>query len=337
MLLAVQRFIAPSLPVVFAWLSLVALGCASSGPSRATDAGASPDAQVRVDGGPSTPDAGPPDAGVVARCGDGLCTRGMEDCEGCAIDCGECPVCDMAPTCTGALAVPTSTEPLPGFDNDTGSEERTNYACGTDLGVAPSETTCADPQLRIRLRRMSIYRGNTDIPSNMYCVISAEDGVHSELLVTTPREVAGWRGTTDINVRPSEGLLWGQGDLYRSTANLTITYQCYLTSNVAGAMQILDDIADRAAAVAEHADGYGWVFGTASVLSTIIGSSLGASSDTLILDVQQTIDAGALLTMTNGRSWAIHKRRGNFLIHGASDLRLEVESWGCAEVRPTLP
>jgi hypothetical protein len=316
-------------------LLFFAPACASSSGTRTTDAGRSDGGDAATIPDTALPDAGPPDA--AARCGDSVCTRGMEDCLSCAIDCGQCPVCDMAPTCTGALAVPTSTTPLSECDNDTGSTERTNYACGTTLGVPPSMTTCADPQLRIRVRQLSIFQGNTDIPSNVYCVISAEDGMHSELLVTTPRSVPGWHGTADVNFTPSEALIWGQGDLYRSTANVTVTYQCYLASDAASAMRILDDIANRAAMVAAHADGYGWVFGTVAVLGTVIGSSLSASHDTLIMDVQQTIDAGALLTLTNGRSWDIHKTRGNFLINGASDLRLGIEAWGCANVRPTTP
>ena len=313
--------------------ALASAGCASSGgPAVRADAG-------RMDAG--VPDAGPPDLGapdlnIVARCGDGLCTDEMEDCESCALDCGECPMCDMAPTCTGALAVPTSTTPLTDCNNDDGSSQRNNYACGVGLGVAPAETSCADPQLRFRVRQATIDRGNIDLPRNLYCVISAEDGVHSELLVTPPREVAGGGRTTDINFRPSEGLLWGQGDLYRSTSNITVTYQCYLTSDAGRAMAILDAIAGRAADVAEHADGYGWVFGTVAVLGTVIGSALSATSDALVLDVQQTIDAGALLTMTNARSWEIRKRQGNFLLSGASDLTLRLESWGCADVRTTI-
>lgn len=317
----------PRVKYLGALLSSLFLGaCAAAGAPSGLDGGASdggaPDAGSR-------PDAGPPNV----RCGDLICSSGAEDCETCPLDCNECPTCDMAPTCTGALAVPTSTEPLAGCGNYAGDEQRVNYACGTDLGVAPGETTCADPQLRIRIRQITIDRGNTDVPRNLFCVIRAEDGTHSELLLTPPREVGGWGAETTLNLSPTESLLWGQGDLYRSIANVTITYACYLTSDAAGAQAILDDIADRAGEVSEHADGYGWVFGTVSVLGTIIGSSLSAVSDDLILDVQQTIDAGALLEMTNGRSWEIRDRRGNFLIHGASDLRLTMESWGCADVR----
>ncbi len=290
----------------------------------------------RVDGG-FTRDASRPDAGPIpVRCGDLVCNPDAESCEDCPLDCGECPTCDFAPTCTGALAVPTSTEPLTECGNVTDTEERTNYACGTDVGLTPSETSCADPQLRIRIRQMQIERGFFDITRHLFCVITAEDGLHSELLLTPPREVAGNRTETTINLPLSQSVLWGQADLYRSIANITVTYACYLTSNTEGAQRVLDDIAGRAGEVAEHADGYGWVFGTVSVLGTIIGSSLGAVADDQILDVQQTISSHALLDLSNGRTWEIRERRGNLALSGASDLRLTVETWGCAEVRNTF-
>lgn len=313
---------------IVGWAAVtVGLGaCAAASSAGTEDAGSRVDASVpRTDGGP-----------VPVRCGDLVCAGPTEDCTSCPLDCGECPTCDRAPTCTGALAVPIETEPLEQCGNVTETEERTNYACGTDLGVPAHETTCADPQLRIRIREMRIERGFFDISRYLFCVITAEDGAHSELLLTPPREVAGNRNETRINLPLSQSVLWGQADLYRSIANLTITYACYLTSNSEGAQRVLDDIAGRAAEVAEHADGYGWVFGTVSVLGTIIGSSLGAVQDDQILDVQQTISSRALLELTNGRTWEIRERRGNLSLSGASDLRLTVESWGCADVRTTF-
>jgi hypothetical protein len=279
----------------------------------------------------------PLDAMAPAVCGDGVCTRGQETCTTCPLDCNRCPTCDMAPSCTGALAVPLTSARLATCDNTSGSTQRTNYACGTDLGVAPAATTCADPQLRIRVKEMSIQRGFFDVPRNLYCVISAEDGRHSELLLISPREVAGNRNTTTINLRPSEGVLWGQGDLYRSISNITITYGCFLASDGAAAQRVLMDIAGRAGMVSQHADGYGWVFGTVAVIGTILGSSLGTIRDTQILDVQQTIAAGALLSLTNAKTWEIRIRRGNLDLSGASDLRLTLESWGCAGVRSVVP
>lgn len=293
----------------------------------------------------SLPEAAPSDAPAVtdadavppSRCGDGFCTRGAETCMSCPLDCERCPTCDRAPTCTGALAVPTTTMTVASCNNSVGDTDRTNYACGADLGVPPSATTCADPQLRIRIREIAIQRGFFDIPRNLYCIVSAEDGAHSELLLVAPREVAGNRQTTRINLPPSQGLLWGQGGLYRSIANITISYGCFLASDGAAAQRVLDQIAGRAGMVAQHADGYGWVFGTVAVLGTILGASIGTMRDAQILDVQQTIAAGALLPLTNGRTWEIRNRRGNLSLSGASDLRITLESWGCADVRTVVP
>lgn len=274
---------------------------------------------------------------VVARCGDGLCQRATESCVSCPLDCDRCPTCDMAPSCTGALAVPTSSSSLPSFNNSVGDNDRSRFACGVGIGVAPGSTTCADPQLRIRVREISIRRGFFDVPRNLFCFVTAEDGAHSELLLITPREAAGNQNTTRINLTPSQGLLWGQGGLYRSISNVTISYACFLASNGAAAQRVLDDIAGRAGMVAEHADGYGWVFGTVAVIGTILGSAIGTMTDTQILDVQQTISADALLTLTNGHTWEIRNRRGNLSLSGASDLRITLESWGCADVRTSIP
>lgn len=331
---------------VRAWaLATVALsGCAAADAAQPQPTDAAAEASLDAAGDAASPEAavdardGAATTEAATRCGDGVCARGAETCMTCPLDCNACPTCDMAPTCTGALAVPLTTTALATCNNTaTDGTLRTNYACGAELGVAPSATTCADPQLRIRVREITVQRGTLDIPRNLYCVISAEDGAHSELLLITPREVAGNRNTTHINLRPSEGLLWGQGDLYRSIANITVTYGCFLASDGAAAQRVLDAIAGRAGMAAQHADGYGWVFGTVAVLGTILGSALGTIRDAQVLDVQQTIAAGALLNLTNGRSWDIHVRRGNFDLANAIDVHLALESWGCAGVRVVAP
>jgi len=311
------------------------LGCAAADTAAPT-----PDATVD-DAADAAPPDGPvlpldvPDVGV--RCGDGICSRGAEDCMSCPLDCNRCPTCDRAPSCTGALAIPLSTMAVPACNNEMGSNLRTNFACGQDLGVAAANTTCADPQLRIRIREVSIQRGVLDFARQLFCIVSAEDGRHSELLLMSPREAAGNRNTTRINLRPSEGTLWGQGDLYRSISNITITYGCFLASNAAAAQRVLNDIAGRAAMVSQHADGYGWVFGTVAVLGTILGSSIGTMRDQQVLDVQQTLAADAFLSFTNGRSWEIRARNGNLALSGAWDLRLTLEAWGCAGIRAVAP
>jgi hypothetical protein len=331
-----------NLNLAWALAAAVLAGCAGSDGAvveLVADAGDDApgfDASAADAGSADAPDARDA-ADVPERCGNGVCLRGAEDCMSCPLDCNACPRCDMAPTCTGALAIPTASTALASCNNTSGSDERTNYACGTDLGVAPGGTTCADPQLRIRVKEISIQRGFFDVPRNLYCVVSAEDGRHSELLLTTPREVAGNRSTTRINLPLGQSIAWGQGDLYRSISNVTISYSCFLTSNAGAAQRALMEIAGRAAMVSQHADGYGWVFGTVAVLGTIIGSSLSGISDTRLLDVQQTIDARALLTLTNGRTWEVRSHRGNLDLSGVWDLRLTMESWGCADVRTVVP
>lgn len=311
--------------------------CLSSracGPASAAQATVGPFLGVTS---PSDPDAGttPVDAGTpAATCGDGVCTSGAEDCVSCPLDCNRCTGCEMAPSCPRASVPPATGVSLPGCDNTTVTlGERTDYTCGSDLGVAAMFTSCADPLLQIRVKEISIRRGFFDTPGMLYCVIGAADGSHSELLLVLPRAVAGNRDTTRINLPSGQSMPWGQGDLYRSTSNITIRFRCFLTSNAEAAQGALNDIAGRAAMVSQRADGSAWVFRTAAALDTVIGSSLPAPSDSAVLDVRQTIDARALLAMTNVRSWVVRSHRGNLDLSRAWDLSLTMESWGCADGR----
>src|SRR5438270_12822072 len=52
---------------------------------------------------------------AAPSCGDQLCSAG-ESCTSCPEDCGACPGCSAAPSCTGALGVPTA--PLHRYDLD---------------------------------------------------------------------------------------------------------------------------------------------------------------------------------------------------------------------------
>src|SRR5689334_21266323 len=48
---------------------------------------------------------------VPPRCGDNQC-NGTETCESCPQDCGRCPRCSLAPSCTGAVSVPSASMAL---------------------------------------------------------------------------------------------------------------------------------------------------------------------------------------------------------------------------------
>lgn len=264
--------------------------------------------------------------GDSASCGNNTCEKsGGEDCETCPLDCGDCPTCDLAPTCTGALAVPTTSEPLEECNND----EQTVYACGNGVGVPVEETNCTDPELRFRIRQVNIDRGDL-ITKGIYCLVSAEDGLHSELLITPIHDAP--YGDSTFAYPVSQAIFWGQGDLYTGFSNVTVTYDCYESSNSDTYNQIFSDVADASADVAQNADGYGWVFGTASVAAQILGSTLGSIPDRHILNVQQTIDADALLDLTNGRTWEIRQSGG--FVASAYDITLEIQTWGCSTGKP---
>jgi hypothetical protein len=313
---------------------IILLGCAGGGGTTENDASNATGGTGASNGGGSggTPEVTggtSSDGGSTSavRCGDYSCAVEQgEDCETCSTDCGECPTCGAAPTCSGAMAVPTSTTHVDDCDNS----DRVSYACGIDTPEHPDADVCIAPELRIRIRNMHIERdgGIFVEDKGLYCIITGEDGSHSELLLT-PRAEVGKDGS-DVVGSLSDSIFWGQSDLFLSVSNLTITYKCYLGTNAATYEQILGDVSDAAADNADAAGEYGWVFGAASLASQIIGSALGAGTDDEILSVQQTIDKSALLDFTNGRSWTIRQDKGE-------ELRLDVESWGCAEARKVAP
>src|SRR5687767_1785446 len=64
-------------------------------------------------------ETGEPDLGAaLAVCGDDVCSTG-ETCMSCHDDCGDCPACAAAPSCTDAVGVPSA--PLHRYDLDVGT------------------------------------------------------------------------------------------------------------------------------------------------------------------------------------------------------------------------
>jgi len=313
-----------SVLVSFVWIGLLggalaAWGCAAGDTTTADQ----PTTSSNSGGGGSLGFGGYGGAGgAMMACGNKSCEKN-ETCETCPFDCGDCPTCDEAPTCTGALSVPTESEHLAECDN---GEEKI-YTCGSGVSVPVEDTNCTDPQLRFRIRQMNIERGDL-ITKGIYCVVSAEDGMHSELLITPYKDAKYGKSTFTFPI--SQSLFWGQGDLYASFSNVTITYDCWESSNSDAYKKLFDDVSDAAVDVSQNAGGYGWVFGTVALAGKIIGGALGAVPDRHILNVQQTIHADALLDLTNGRTWEIREKGG--FVASAYDLKLEIQSWGCSTV-----
>ncbi len=198
----------------------------------------------------------------------------------------------------------------------------------------PAGHDCLDAQLRLRIRSATIQRAlSINGDENFYCVVIAADGTHSELLTTSIRGVdRRVNGTTrtDINFTQEEGTFWGQGQLFRSSANLNINYRCFKVVDTERTRRILGSIGTTAATVGGVAgpSTLGWVFTAVGAAANIAAAAVTNAGDDAWLDVQQTISAEAFYNLTNGRSWEIDDHASGL------DVRLRIEAWGCASPRP---
>lgn len=292
------------------FLACAAFGCASSTdrPGGEVDAGFTPDA--------SAVDAGPMDA---PRCGDLRCDD-SESCRECPTDCGECPMCSLAPTCTGAMAIPTGSERLESFDNG----EETVYESGVEEEYE-EDSNCLAPELRLRVRKLTmVEERNLFGGISVFCAITATDGERSELFVTELMQDVSSDG--EVTFDPTTSTFWGLEELAPTMSNLTVTYKCF-EANSDAFNQVVMGIEEGATDIAESGGGgmYGWIFGAAGVAAGLLADATSGTPDTSRrLDVQQTIDSRAFYDLTNGRIWQIEDDLG-------ARIRLDIEAWGCAD------
>lgn len=260
-----------------------------------------------------------PDASGPATCGDNTC-NGTETCESCPRDCGACPKCPLAPSCTDAVGVPAN----PTLRGDLSQPE-----AATDGGVpAPAEPgTCRDPELRLRIERVVAHKGGGEI----YCVVSATDGATSEAAVTTKTKKLDDKESHYFD--PTTGLLWGQKALHPTTNNLTVTFNCFVVKSDAWA-NVLKAMGDTATKLGGSATPYGWAFGLGGVAANAAAAAVQAGSgDELRFNAQQVIDKKQLLDLTNGRYWSLRKG-GDCGLFCDWDWEIFVQSWGCAKAAP---
>jgi hypothetical protein len=291
-------------------------------------------AELPDDEGELEEDAGIDPELLEGVCGDGVCNSN-ETCAVCEPDCGECPVCEHAPTCTGSVALPSASLALPSFDNG----ERTLYVSGVDestqmpLGTDLADTNCIAPQLRLRVRQINIVRDGVSLGSaDLYCVIDASDGAHSEVMIT-PLQTGVGDDAPPLVFPPEAATFWGQGKPWQTLNNLTITYQCFRSVNNQSYKDVFDAIQDGATQAGGVAGQWGWAFGVGGVAAGLISAAIPQGQDQVRIKVQQTIDKSMLLELTNGRLWKIRGTGQAELIGGHWDWSLEVEAWGCSEAR----
>jgi hypothetical protein len=271
-----------------------------------------------------------PDAGLgPVRCGDRICaTLGGENCLTCPDDCGACPPCNYAPTCTDSAGVPINPTLEPNLNDPGGGPWMGMY--GKDGPI-----NCGPPKLRMRVSKIHANDGNGD---QMYCIVQASDGVQSGVAITN--KTSGLGGGDDYFFDPSVGVFWGQMALAESRNNLTITYNCLEVKNDVWAA-VLKAAGMAAGQAGSFAGPYGWAFGLGDIGLQAAAAALGASNgDENVFNAQQIIDKNELLDLTNGKIWQIERQGGScggFIGIGthSCDWTLTIESWGCADAVPT--
>lgn len=266
-------------------------------------------------------------------CGDNVCNNG-EDCLSCEEDCGKCPECGHAPSCTGAIGVPINPT-TEGNLCEPGGYAWPGYP---DAGVEPP-ATCGPPKLRFRISK--IHAGNVDDKA-MYCVVQASDGVQSGVVITN--KTGDLADGMEFKFATANGMFWGPTELAETKNNLEITYNCMrVNSDVWSAVLAAAGVAAEQAGGVLGGSGYGWAFGLGGVgLQAAAAAINAASGDDNLLNAQQIIDRNQLLDLANGRSWTIQYKTpksaklcgGFFSGYEECDVTITIESWGCADARP---
>ncbi len=299
---------------------------------------------------------GSTDAGSTpAVCGDGVCEPG-ESCTTCANDCGQCPTCTLAPSCSQGLALPSQPQSVAFAGLATRAPVATD-----DAGVTLANT-CQDAQLRLRISRIDVGHQAKQVwlptgtisgpPQSYYCLLQASDGAvvsgsgpdagtngSVEVALTPPTALIPDFGGADFG--PANSIFWGQKGPRLTQGNLTITYGCFQQkqpgsdtwSNVLGA-------AAMAAGNLANAGPYGWAFGLGSVALQVAAAAVASAQqqgDWHMFDVTQTIDESRLLDLTHGRTWSFTEGGGNAAFQYPWSLKVTVEAWGCADPKPAGP
>jgi hypothetical protein len=294
------------------------------------------------------PDASRSDAPPV--CGDGVC-NGTETCTTCPADCGTCAACNFAPSCTGASSVPAAPTALASFNNDGQSVYSSGVTLGADGGL-PSDgdggaSTCSDPLLKMRISEIQIHKNGASGGVEMFCMVEADDGQSSELMVT-PDYMNLADNNPALILTPGAGTFWGEAvnGVKLSQFNITVTYQCFMVLQPSAFQNALNAIANTAGSLASiPGNPYGWAFGVGGAAAAAAAAATAAGSGaSVLLSVQQTIDSSSLLQLTNGYTWVV-EQTGSTKLDGDCDVfescnwdwELDVEAWGCAAPKGQTP
>jgi hypothetical protein len=160
-----------------------------------------------------------------------------------------------------------------------------------------------------------------------------------EVALTKPTATIPDFGSADFG--PADSLFWGQMGPRLTQGNLTVTYSCFQQKDPSSnSFSNVLMAAAMAAGNLANAGPYGWAFGLGSVALQAAGAAVQSAQqqgDWHMFDVTQTIDESRLLDLSNGRTWSFTQGGGNAAFQYPWSLTVHVESWGCADPRPTGP
>jgi hypothetical protein len=295
------------------------------------------------DGGKDAPYDGP------TVCGDGICS-GTESCVNCPADCGMCAACTYAPSCTGAASPPSSPMPLASFNNN----GQTMYTSGVGFGDPNAMNVCSYPLLKMRVSDIVINKNGSPNSLEFFCFVQADDGQSSTLMLS-PDYMNISDNNPPLTLSPAQGTFWGEEanpdaggpiGVKLSQFNITVTYQCYMVLQPGTLQKALGAIAQFAGMAAGiPGNPYGWAFGLGGAAAAAAAAAAAIGNGAVqLLNVQQIIDKGALLKLTNGYTWVIEetgttKAQGDCGFFGSCnwDWKLDVEAWGCAAPKGQTP
>ncbi|MFT3773436.1 MAG: hypothetical protein QM820_49300 [Minicystis sp.] len=335
------------------WVPVVlAAGCAAGATSETTSGGTGAHDPGLFDAGVEAPDA----ADASSVCGDDICGPG-ETCVTCPNDCGQCPACNAAPSCSQGLALPSQPKTL-SFDEL--SAPIAEADAGVPDGGFPSPADCSGAQLRLRISRLEVGHQGKQVwlptgtldgaPQTYYCLVQASDGA----IVSAPD--AGPNGTVEVALTkataaipdnggadfgPADSIFWGQAGPRLTQNNLTITYSCFQQKDPGSdSWSTVLDAGAAAAGSLAGAGPYGWAFGLGSVALATVSAAVSAAQqqgDWHMFDVTHTIDKSWLLQLTNGHVWSFTQGGGEAAFDYPWRITVYVESWGCANAKEPPP
>jgi hypothetical protein len=317
-----------------------------------SSSGGTPDVSSTVDMRGATV---PPDA-AQSVCGDSVCAPD-ENCIACPDDCGQCPVCTGAPSCTQGLALPS--QPLT-LSFDELSKPIASADTGVPDGGFPKGADCGGARLRLRISRIEVGHQGKEVwlptgaingpPQSYYCLMQAtagavvsqsDGGTNDTVEVALTKATAAISDNGGADFGPADSIFWGQAGPRLTETNLTVTYSCFQQAQPGGSSwATVLAAAGMAAGSVAGAGPYGWAFGIADVALQTVAAAIAASQqqgDWHMFDVTQTIDRSWLLELTNGHVWSFTQSGGDAAFQYPWSATIYVESWGCAYPKATGP